>query len=88
MGESVNKIQCVSLVVYLITIWVSHAQEHNKSWLPITFPSEHGEASFTHTSVAKLTPRNEDSVVFVHDHHQLDENKNVTQNLRRNSLQV
>jgi hypothetical protein len=89
MGESVNKIQCVSLVAYLIAIWVSYAKEDNESWLPITFPSEDGKPSFTQTSVARLTPRKDDSIVFAHDHDHFDqEDKHVTEGPKRNSLQV
>jgi hypothetical protein len=88
MAESVNKMQFVFLVAYVFATWPSYAQEDSESWLPIAFPSEEEKPSFTHTSTARLAPRNDGSIVFAHDHDHTDQDKHVTDSAKRNSLQV
>jgi hypothetical protein len=87
MGESVN---CILVVAYVLVIWTSYAQDDGESWVPIKFPSEDEKPSIPQTSLARLTPRNDDSIIFTHDHDHTTSRQDtpVTEDPTRNSLEV
>lgn len=89
MSGSVNKAHRMLLVAYALAIWTSDAQENNTSWAPVKFPSEDEEPSVPQIVVARLTPRNDDSIIFTHDRDHADKgDKHVTKHATSSSLQI
>jgi len=89
MGRSVNKLYRALLVASALAVWTSAAQENSTAWAPVRFPSEDEEPSFSHISVARLAPGDDDSIIFAQDHDHTDrEDKNMTNDAKSGSLQV
>ncbi|XP_069680508.1 uncharacterized protein [Periplaneta americana] len=68
MGERVSSVYGVLVVAFVLAnvcIWTSRADAD--SWASVKFPSEE-EPAIPQTVQARLSPKNDDAIVFVHDH--------------------
>jgi hypothetical protein len=75
--------------MFATAIWASYAEDDSESLSSVKFPSEDEMTSVPHKSLTRHTSKDEDSIVFTHDHDHTDrEDKYVTENPKTDSLQV